>query len=128
MFETATEDTTTAALLASIAHWREVCLADSPYDVNIGVLHCALCSMFYDKGCYGCPVSSRTGDDYCGGSPYSRAHSALSCWLLAVFNHPDNTCLTAESARATWRKFALEEIAFLESLLPSRVGAEGDQK
>lgn len=74
------EKETAEALEKSIQHWRENTLAKTPDDASAEGGDCALCKSFYDLGCQGCPVFASTGLDCCDGSPYEKAHDALTKW------------------------------------------------
>ncbi len=65
-----------AALEASIKHWEENTQVTDLADARLGTNHCALCKMFYNQGCRGCPVKERTHMRYCTGSPYQEAEDA----------------------------------------------------
>lgn len=97
---------TLSALRASIKHWRENVNAEKPEDVKLGVDYCPLCSVFYNEGCRGCPVSNKTERGYCGGSPYEDAANAHNDWEDAVIH------------RTTYQAAAQAELDFLISLLP----------
>lgn len=58
---------------------------------------CALCTLFYRNGCYGCPVRDKTDLPYCKGSPYQK-------W----------------SGGTETKAIATKEINFLISLLPTK--------
>ncbi len=47
---------TLTALQASIAHWEENSLAESPVQELTSADACALCELFMDNDCSGCPV------------------------------------------------------------------------
>jgi len=57
----------------SIAHWERLFNGMSE---GIGSLHCALCQMFVEGGCKGCPVMAETGRHLCADSPYVAARIA----------------------------------------------------
>lgn len=95
---------TLAALRASIRHWE--LMRDDPHGPErpTGDM-CALCNLFLDKECAGCPVAQRAGHLMCKGTPYHYAH-----WLFYTIPLPD----------ADWRRAAQAEIKFLKSLLPKQ--------
>ena len=98
---------TAKALEKSIAHWRRMHDADSPVELGNESPcggYCALCDLFSDKGCEGCPVAIKTGQADCDGSPWAHARYFFNGWK------------SGWSARAEWRKAARKEIKFLESL------------
>ena len=47
---------TLEALDASIAHWRKVIKCEHPDHANLGNNNCALCLIFWRRGCQGCPI------------------------------------------------------------------------
>lgn len=78
------DDETRAALDASIEHWRlDNEKALTTYDVRVGSGHCALCELFWDRSCNGCPVRERTGKKHCEDSPYDEIGLALARWSNA---------------------------------------------
>lgn len=87
------------ALTASIEHWKKN-LAD-PENARTGVTECALCALFFDNRCSGCPVARRTGVTACRGTPYAAAAEAGEIEDWPAFDI---------AAKA--------EIEFLERLLP----------
>ena len=102
---------TRKALEESIAHWRrmrEFKLEDyrSPPEYP-GMRDCALCQLFHDEACLGCPVSEHTGHLYCHHTPFYTANDAF-CHAV------DEPSLFTKAA---WRRAAKREIEFLESLL-----------
>lgn len=97
---------TEVALELSIEHWKENERAETPYDVDMSVGGCALCCLFFDGFCEGCPVKNATGKPLCRDTPYRRAHEAHQAWIN--FNHRNN--------KDTAIKVFKEEREFLESL------------
>jgi len=94
---------TLRALKGSIAKWEAIVAGTGE---DLGVKNCPLCQEFPDIDCTGCPVRERTGQPFCGGSPYQQ-------W--------DDETDRAETRRAaTPRLVALAqaELDFLRSLLP----------
>lgn len=97
------------ALEDSIAHWEANVAAQTIKDIKLGIRHCALCHVYYNSDCQGCPVNARTGQMYCVGSPYNAAQYAAE-------RLEDNP--TPE----TWeiyRRAAQAELNFLKSLRTS---------
>jgi hypothetical protein len=97
---------TAKALEKSIAHWKRMyeakdarLLSEEPTEE-----YCALCKIFYEVGCVGCPVALRAETDWCSNTPYLSARIAFDNWLMEG------------GSRAEWRKAARKEIKFLESL------------
>lgn len=74
------DDRTKVALEESIAHWRKNAAAVNPEDVKMGASSCALCDLFYDKSCEGCPVVERTKQQLCANTPYHLASYAFGFW------------------------------------------------
>lgn len=106
---------TLKALRQSVEKWRKNQEATRPGDAALGPLNCALCAMFRvvhaasEIDCSGCPVKERTGEDGCGGTPYSDAQEAHSDWCC----EEGNVLL-----RSVFREASKDEVKFLESLLP----------
>lgn len=63
---------TANALEESIQHWERLSTHTNSEYEDISSDHCALCSLFLDKGCNGCPVAQRTGRRGCKGSPWEK--------------------------------------------------------
>lgn len=103
--------TKSEALEASILHWQENVAAEWPEDVRMGQASCALCSLFFDQCCEGCPVMRRTGysNSRCSGTPYIGASYALFVWRET----------RSDAARDDFRKRAQVEVDFLISLRES---------
>jgi hypothetical protein len=104
------DEGTLDALKRSIVAWQEKAAAYSLEGLTIGRTSCPLCDRFntstgLEDSCGGCPVSERTGNPYCRGTPYDKARVAYH-----------------EGAIGDFRVAAQEEVAFLKSLLP-----EGEQ-
>ena len=87
-------------------HWQENVAAERPEDVRMGPDNCALCSLFFEDDCEGCPVMRRTGRFGCRDSPYDLADEAFDMWIET--RHDD--------ARDEFRKHAQAEVDFLISL------------
>lgn len=68
---------TAEALEKSIKHWRSHTKVKSLRGLDVYNTGCALCSMFFDNHCRGCPVSARSGYRYCIGTPYISARNAF---------------------------------------------------
>lgn len=101
---------TLTALLASIAKWEANAKVSSFSKAEIFNDTCALCDLFYDEGCRGCPVAEETGNPCCEGSPWS---VVLRIW---------ESCLE-EMDLESFREASAKEAAFLTSLLPLTKGA-----
>jgi hypothetical protein len=101
------DDRTLEALKASIAKWERNARAETPAEYLTATHHCPLCDLFYWKSdCHGCPVSMRTAERNCWGTPYIEASKAKYEWWEGTG--------TAEQAHAAARA----EVSFLKSLLP----------
>lgn len=96
-----------AALEASIQHWTDNIAAETPEGVKIGPEHCALCNLFWQENCLGCPVMARTGRSGCRDTPYGDAKNAYDDWT----GNPNDP-----EARAEWITAATAERDFLVSL------------
>jgi hypothetical protein len=105
---------TEAALEGSIKHWQENVAAETPDDASTDASDCALCLVFQPKdgpvldACKGCPVSAKTGELYCHGTPYYGASLACIMWK----SH------RGKRTKQKWRKAAQAELDFLISLRP----------
>ena len=108
-----TAQTKAEALEASILHWQENLEAELPGAVRIGVENCALCSIYYDEDCEGCPVSERTTSKVCQSTPYGDALNALTGW---EYTNPRSCGNTWRAARDEFRRCAQAEVDFLISL------------
>ena len=103
------DERTRTALEASIAHWRENAAAAHPDDADLSCAACALCRMFRDRVCRGCPVATRAGAMGCAKTPYEDAKAAWNRWMFALPGED-------EAERAAFRDAATREVEFLESL------------
>ena len=97
--------TTLTALNGSIEHWKRLATGKRQPHEDLGADHCALCVLYMNNGCQGCPVARATGERYCRGTPYPRA-DALG----------DEFTLDSRQFKAAAKK----ELAFLKSLLPKK--------
>ena len=108
---------TLAALEASVEKWRRNSEAQSADDYLVKILDCPLCRLFHDRstgrGCVGCPVSAWTGRPICEDTPYERAYRLQIQWSKGADVGPE--------ARAS----ALDEMEFLQSLLPKESNPHG---
>lgn len=100
---------TREALEASIKHWEENVAAETPNDANTGWRACALCNLFFFKGCDECPVVDWSGERACKETPYLSALHALRLWR----NDASDI-----DRRDAWRTAAQAELDFLISLRP----------
>lgn len=106
---------TLKALRGSIAKWQRIVAGDG---VDEGAENCALCALFIDAECVGCPVSKNTGMDGCIGSPYVEFENA---WIVEMETLTDKFPLFGEPRRVVGPQTmaaALREVDFLTSLLP----------
>lgn len=98
--------TKSEALEASILHWQKNVAAERPEDVRMGPASCALCSLFFDQCCKGCPVVQYTDYYGCENTPYEQADEAFDLWYVTYSN----------ADRDVFRKYAQAEVDFLISL------------
>lgn len=104
---------TLSALRKSIQHWEKNTKSERSGDLSFGPDECALCKLFYDYSCDGCPVSAATGSCSCDDTPYYAAHSSFIAWDRCDPSSPDIGQL-----RDDFRRDAQCEVDFLKSLLP----------
>lgn len=97
---------TAAALEASIAHWEANAVAETPEDASVDGRDCALCELFYDERCVGCPVRAETGEIECYLTPFYEAATAKRIW---GYSPSDNT-------RDAFHAAARAEVEFLKGL------------
>lgn len=98
---------TAEALEASIKHWQENVVAETPGNASIDTDDCALCKVFFEGDCRGCPIQAATGDEYCWGTPYEEARELFNEWE----GRPHGV-----RTRGLWRVAAQKELDFLISL------------
>ena len=98
----ATQKETAKALEQSIAHWKRLATGKRRKNENISTKHCALCKLFYEGHCVGCPVAIKTKAVHCQKSP----------WVAACVagNHG------SELDEPVFHRAARRELAFLEGL------------
>lgn len=99
---------TLEALKKSIEHWKENVRAESLVRTSTATRDCALCSLFYNKGCLGCPVFKETGYTNCYYTPYYQAVEAKYAENIQDF-----------------KSAAQAELDFLKSLLPQEEKVDG---
>ncbi len=106
---------TLKALNGSIAKWRRIAAGKG---VDKGTTNCPLCQEFYNfqTNCKGCPVSTRTGLGFCGGSPYTT-------WTTTEASDWERPAKTAEE-----KKLAQAELDFLISLRPTKRMEKSSEK
>lgn len=110
---------TLKALKESIAHWKRMRAKPSIIERPISD-DCPLCRLFFKDEllthCAGCPVMDKTDKSGCVGTPYDDAYEAWhSLDLPNTYDYPPSWIVIVLS---TWRRLALLEIKFLQSLLP----------
>ena len=103
------------ALENSIKHWEANVRAEHVKDTSASSDDCALCSLFYDKWCVGCPVALHIGDERCRFMEYREAADARRGWHVAIFRH-GTTDSRATTHRTVWRKQAQKMVDFLKRL------------
>ena len=100
---------TLKALKGSIEKWKKIERSTRALDT---IKNCPLCVLFYHNNCKECPVSGKTTQTVCYGSPYiewSEHISHIHIHFKTVHRAKDcPTCLD----------LATKERKFLESLLP----------
>lgn len=94
---------TLAALDGSIKKWEAIVAGTG---IDAGPMNCPLCRLFFYKGCFGCPVSNKTQQDGCSGSPYEEYYDLRG----------------GECTNEELRDAAKKEVDFLKSLKPSPKG------
>lgn len=102
------------ALYDSILHWKNdnVGLSNSEL-ANISPDSCALCSIYFDKACKGCPVKEKTSNPVCISSPYAKVSLLLVLWYESE----------ADTKPEGFEAAVQNEIEFLESLYEEAVGS-----
>lgn len=103
---------TLEALNGSIEKWKAIATGDGE---DHGADNCPLCQMFNNaesEFCVGCPVFETTGREGCDDTPYH-------AWLKIGEHISALAGRKATTERA--KEVALEEVRFLESLLPLAV-------
>jgi hypothetical protein len=60
----------------SIKHWVRM-MHGVPTGEGVYAADCALCNMFYEYACNGCPVSEYTGQYDCHDTPWRAARDAV---------------------------------------------------
>ncbi len=90
---------TTDALHKSIAHWKENEAITDIKGARISPSDCALCKLFFNDHCRGCPVND-AGYHECCGSPHTEAFNAVCDGDLKAF-----------------KRAARKEVQFLDGLI-----------
>lgn len=110
---------TKTALKKSIKYWEAIVEGT---ETSSGIVDCALCIEFFNSydddntNCVGCPVSAKTDQDCCQGSPYDLFMEDAT--LVEFGNVKGYTWKGAWDEEAVKAK-AQDELDFLKSLLPS---------
>ena len=63
------EKETLKALKESILKWHNIVYKNGE---DYGSDNCALCNLFWDYDCIGCPIKEHTSEPYCSGTPYTK--------------------------------------------------------
>ena len=92
------------ALEGSIEKWQLIVVGTGS---DKGVDNCPLCKEFFHPDCGGCPVSERTGQMCCDGSPYET-------WVKLSPNRGGDWDIKATTQKQ--KKVATRMLRFLESL------------
>ena len=71
---------TRKALKESIAHWKRHATGKSYMDERVHSEDCALCALFLESRCDGCPVKKKTGLHLCQGTPWESAAYAFAAF------------------------------------------------
>ncbi len=108
------EERDVVALYDSIVHWkRDNVGMPEGLLVRIGPEDCALCTIYFSKGCKGCPVMEKTGFAVCGSTPYTIVSYLLVLWRKSNTN----------TKPKRFEGAVQDEIEFLESLYEEAVGS-----
>lgn len=78
--------------------------------IGLGISGCALCSLFYERLCKGCPVMANTGINMCKDTPYEAVSDAVEEQETPESDDFASTEKLVHACEA--------EVAFLRSLLP----------
>lgn len=95
--------------------WSKKRNARSPNRTNFGISGCPLCLKFHStytdheihNSCRGCPISERTGRQFCISTPYESAQQAREEWKNGTGSKQD------------YQAACDAEIEFIASLLPT---------
>jgi len=103
---------TLEALRKSIEKWEKIVAGKGE---DQGSSNCALCQLFMERGCRGCPVFFETGITACYDTPYDD-------WI----NHQKDEHFYGSKIMGyiikcpECKRLAQEELEFLKSLLPKK--------
>ena len=92
------------ALKQSIAHWKRLATGKSRRGESIYDSDCALCKLFMDDDCRGCPVRQATRLSDCRRTPWIEVRDTL-IWLKSKQD-------------PAFKAAAKKQLEFLQSLLP----------
>ena len=91
----ATTAETLEALDKSLEKWRKLSRGEGE---DMGIKNCALCRLFWDESCFGCPVYEYSGFPECEGTPYMDGwfHRYNDTFPLTVRNEGDRSAARKE--------------------------------
>lgn len=93
---------TAEALEESIKKWEDIAAGTG---VDLGKRNCALCGLFWDNDCVGCPVFKITGFTGCRETPYTK-------FMFSVRDSGSGRQAKTEEEK----ELAQREVDFLKSL------------
>lgn len=99
------------ALKASIQHWEAYANGNGATEGYPDAGSCALCGLFMQDNCKGCPVVQTTGAIYCFKTPYKRVVRLID--YLRVRRHKDREIFTDPE----FIRLAKQELNFLRKIL-----------
>ena len=105
---------TLEALKRSIAKWERI--VKSTKELDLGRINCALCYLFNDITCEGCPIYKKTKKEYCRDTPYTEWSNHASTHVINDNYFGDG--LRREPGCKECLRLVREELNFLKSLLP----------
>ena len=108
------------AIDGSVQKWLDIATGHA---ADQGSANCPLCQLFFwrddtEDCCWGCPVSKKTGQTGCRGTPYYQFAGAFyeDLMELAGLSHHPLAPMTAIGPKS--QQAALEEAEFLSKLKP----------
>ena len=108
---------TLKALKGSIQKWEKIVKGKG---VDKGSYNCPLCKLFVKYRCVGCPVSLKTKDGSCTGTPYDEWEDHFFSEHEDYWNDQTDKELGLKCQCDTCREIAQKEVDFLKSLLPGK--------
>jgi len=102
--------TTLEALKKSIEKWEKIVAEEGE---DRGGENCALCELFAEDECVGCPVYAKTGKTDCKGTPYKDWHEHQRDHFYELEEPLVVRCPKC-------KEIAQKEVEFLKSLLPNK--------